>query len=772
MARLASCRPRLVDVAPALEVVPGMTPSTILTSGAPLDPPAYEGVQRSAIIGGALYEGLADSEEDAWEQVIDGRIELRACHDHGCVGSVAGVYTASMPVFVVEDAVGRSSRSFCTIYEGPQRERLTFGVYDEAVAANLRFIRETVAPVLKEVIRHSGPLDLFAVMRRALLAGDELHSRNTAATLFFSRELLAGLIEVSVHAREAVEATAAFIRRSDLFFLHLAMASAKLTADGARDIAGSSIVTAMTASCREFAIRVSGLGSEWFRAPVPLVVAKVFEGFSPDDVAAMPGESLIMETIGLGGSAAAAGFALQNYSGGTASSMIALSENAYRFSVGEHPELTIPYFDGRGTALGIDIFKVVETGIVPAHPRRRRESQRRSHRSGDHDGPARLLRTGAEALPGGASAGERCPRLSWSHRIPEHPRTGGRDDVITARCQRSGCAVPGGAEHVCAQAGRIARHPLGAHQPAGLRGIDLRRRRGARTAVGGLGRPAGGLARSRARSAEWKRLRPRGPRGLPGHARVPEVRGHDRRRDDRRAHPRRDPAGDPAGRHADPVRVRPSRGAGAQHDRTSRQGARPRGTGPAEAGHEDARLLGPRHRPPRGRVGSVILATRPVSPTTRVAGITGRAAWWSAGRGRADGQFVLAPGDILFPFKEYVSDPITVTVEDSRVVKVVGGAQAWKIQAYCDEKNDDAAPFTSHMGWGLLSTADWLALGMYGRESLMGMDGRCYEGNFLISTGPHPFKNRVTPFHLDLPMRDCSISVDDRPVVDRGKLVA
>ncbi len=140
--------------------------------------------------------------------------------------------------------------------------------------------------------------------------------------------------------------------------------------------------------------------------------------------------------------------------------------------------------------------------------------------------------------------------------------------------------------------------------------------------------------------------------------------------------------------------------------------------------------------------------------------------------GRADGQFVLAPGDILFPFKEYVSDPITVSVEDSRVVKVVGGAQAWKIQAYCDEKNDDAAPFTSHMGWGLLSTADWLALGMYGRESLMGMDGRCYEGNFLISTGPHPFKNRVTPFHLDLPIRDCSISVDDRPVVDRGKLVA
>jgi 2,5-dihydroxypyridine 5,6-dioxygenase len=139
---------------------------------------------------------------------------------------------------------------------------------------------------------------------------------------------------------------------------------------------------------------------------------------------------------------------------------------------------------------------------------------------------------------------------------------------------------------------------------------------------------------------------------------------------------------------------------------------------------------------------------------------------------RADGQFVLAPGDILFPFKEYVTEPIIVSVEDSRVVKVSGGAQALKVQEYCDAENDPAAPFTSHMGWGLLKTADWLSLNMYDRESLMGMDGRSYEGNFLISTGPHPFKNRVTPFHLDLPMRDCTITLDGRDVVRRGKVVA
>lgn len=140
---------------------------------------------------------------------------------------------------------------------------------------------------------------------------------------------------------------------------------------------------------------------------------------------------------------------------------------------------------------------------------------------------------------------------------------------------------------------------------------------------------------------------------------------------------------------------------------------------------------------------------------------------------RADGQFVLAVGDILFPFKEYVSQPITISVENSRVVKVEGsGDQTFKVQKYCDEENDAAAPFTSHMGWGLLPTADWLSLGMYDRENQIGMDGRSYEGDFLISTGPHPFHNRITPFHLDLPMRDCTIALDGKLVVDRGRVVA
>src|SRR5580704_13521691 len=101
VARMTGAEPVLVDVQPAGDVIPGMTPNTILTSGPPLPWPEYYGGQRRAVVYGAIYEGLAADEADAEAKLRDGRIILGATHDHNSVGSVAGIYTASMPVFVV-----------------------------------------------------------------------------------------------------------------------------------------------------------------------------------------------------------------------------------------------------------------------------------------------------------------------------------------------------------------------------------------------------------------------------------------------------------------------------------------------------------------------------------------------------------------------------------------------------------------------------------------------------------------------------------------------
>ena len=100
--RLTRSDPVLVDVRPAREFVPNFTPETILTSGPPLPWSDYTGGQRDAIIGGALFENLAKDRGEAIAKLDAGEIRVGSCHDFGCVGSLAGIYTASMPVFVVE----------------------------------------------------------------------------------------------------------------------------------------------------------------------------------------------------------------------------------------------------------------------------------------------------------------------------------------------------------------------------------------------------------------------------------------------------------------------------------------------------------------------------------------------------------------------------------------------------------------------------------------------------------------------------------------------
>ena len=363
--RMTGAEPVLTGVEPAGSAIPGMTPNMILTSGPPLPWDEYYGGQRRAVIYGAVYEGLASDEADADAKLRDGRIVLAATHDHGCVGSVAGIYTASMPVFVVQN-MERGNRAYCNFYEGESRHRLNYGSYNDEVRRGLDFLRDELAPVLTEVIAAAGGVPLKPLIGRALRMGDELHSRNTAATTLLTRALTRQFVEyaVSVSKQRALTALGFFFA-SDYSFLRLSMAAAKAMADAARDVPAASVVTAMTISCRNFAIRVSGLGDEWFLGPLPEVSCKLFDGFTEDDVQWIGGESHITETVGLGGFAQAAAFGLQAYQGGSAAEMVRMNSAMYDITVAEHPDFKIPYFGFRGTPVGIDVFRVAATGTTP-----------------------------------------------------------------------------------------------------------------------------------------------------------------------------------------------------------------------------------------------------------------------------------------------------------------------------------------------------------------------------------------------------------------------
>ena len=362
--RLGEADPVLVDIRPAIDVLPGMTPNMVLTSGPPMPWERYVGGQRDAVIGGALFEGLATDREDAVRKLERGEIVVDGCHDHGAVGSLAGIYTASMPVFAVENRA-RGNTGFCNMYEGTEPRRLNYGVYDEGVRSRLLFVQDTIAPVLAEAVRAAGGIPLKPIMRRALHMGDELHSRNTAASLLFTRELFPHLLRLDTAMRGAVERTVAALTEDHYFFLRLSMAAAKCTADAAAGIEASSVVTAMAFNCNNFAIRVSGLGETWFAGPHASIDAKLFEGHNEDEITWMGGESIIAETIGLGGFAQAAAFPLQNYQGGSAAAMVERNLALYAITVGENPDYRIPYLGYRGTPTGIDIHRVVGTGILP-----------------------------------------------------------------------------------------------------------------------------------------------------------------------------------------------------------------------------------------------------------------------------------------------------------------------------------------------------------------------------------------------------------------------
>lgn len=361
---LTKSDPVLVDVRPAGEFIQGFTPQTILTSGPPMRWHEYTGGQREAILGGVLFENLARDKEEAAAKLAAGEITVGGCHDFGCVGSLAGIYTASMPVFVVENRA-TGNVACCNIYEGSNPRRLNYGVYDDGVRDRLLHVQNEVVPVIAEALRQSDGIPLKPIIKRALGMGDELHSRNAAAALIFLRELMPSFLALATAGSERIVRALKAIVDDQYFFLRLSMAAGKATADAAHGIESSSMVTAMAFNCRGFALRVSGLGENWFKGPHASVEAKLFEGHSEDEITWMGGESIITETIGLGGFAQASAPSLQSYQGGSYEKMIARNKELYAITLGENPDYLIPALGFRGTPTGIDVFKVLESDVLP-----------------------------------------------------------------------------------------------------------------------------------------------------------------------------------------------------------------------------------------------------------------------------------------------------------------------------------------------------------------------------------------------------------------------
>ncbi|PIU83143.1 MAG: hypothetical protein COS68_05560 [Elusimicrobia bacterium CG06_land_8_20_14_3_00_38_11] len=360
--KMTNAQPVLVDIAPAKDVIKGMTKETILHAGPPISWNKMCGPVRGAIIGALIYEGLAKDELEAEGIAASGKIKFAPCHHYGAVGPMAGIISASMYVFVVKNETG-GNLAYSTLNEGLGKV-LRFGANSSDVIARLKWMETVLAPALSKAVKIAGGINIKSLTAQALMMGDECHNRNVAATGLFLKEIFPYLLKTDLD-KNTISEVIKFISGNPHFFLNLSMAACKATCDTINGLKNSTVVSAIARNGTELGIRVAGLGEKWFTVPAGNPKGLYFAGFSEKDANPDLGDSTISETAGIGANAMAAAPAIVKFVGGSPSDALNATRKMYKITVGRHTGYQIPQLDFVGTPVCFDIRKIVETQITP-----------------------------------------------------------------------------------------------------------------------------------------------------------------------------------------------------------------------------------------------------------------------------------------------------------------------------------------------------------------------------------------------------------------------
>jgi hypothetical protein len=356
-------QPILVGVARAGEALPGFAGRMLLHAGPPIAFDRMNGPMQGAVAGALVFEGLAKNLDEATRLAASGAITFAPCNERQCVGSMAGVTSASMFMHVVQN---KTHGNFAYTNLSEQMAKiLRMGANDATVIARLEWMRDVLGPILAGAMRSAGEIDLRLLLSQALHMGDECHNRNSAGTTLLVQALAPHILEADFPTPQKRQVFD-FIASSDYFSGPTWMALAKCALDAAHGIAHSTVVTTMCRNGVEFGIRVSGLaGNSWFTGPAQPVIGPMFAGYKPEDSGLDIGDSAITETYGLGGFAMACAPAVVGLIGGTADDAVRYTHEMAEITTDLNPNVTIPLLGFRGIATGIDVRKVVESNVLP-----------------------------------------------------------------------------------------------------------------------------------------------------------------------------------------------------------------------------------------------------------------------------------------------------------------------------------------------------------------------------------------------------------------------
>jgi hypothetical protein len=360
--RIQESTAKLVDIRRARDVIPGMGDRSVFHAGPPVSWERMCGPMKGAIAGACLFEGWTETLDEAEVLAASGTLHFDSLHNHQACGPMSGITTPSMMVNVIRNDV-HGIETYCNLYEGIGKV-LRHGANTPDVLKRLRWMNSELAQLLHDAVHRAGGIDIKNIVAQAVQMGDEMHNRNKASNSLFTLALAPHLVAVAKSSEEAIKAIT-FIEGSGHFVLNSVMPSCKAMLDAGNGVPGSTVVTAIARNGTEVGIRVSGTGQQWFTAPAPRIEGVYFPGFGPEDANPDIGDSAITETMGLGSLAMAGAPAIVQYVGGTPQRALETTLRSYEITAGEHNTFKIPALNFRGTPLGIDIRKVVETGFTP-----------------------------------------------------------------------------------------------------------------------------------------------------------------------------------------------------------------------------------------------------------------------------------------------------------------------------------------------------------------------------------------------------------------------
>ncbi|NLB98781.1 MAG: acyl-CoA synthetase FdrA [Lactobacillales bacterium] len=362
--RLRDSQPFLTDVVPAGSVIPELNGKVLLHAGPPIKYENMTGPMQGSCVGAMLFEGWATDEEDARRQLEGGEITFIPCHHVNAVGPMGGITSANMPVLVVENKADGTT-AYCQMNEGIGKV-LRFGAFSQEVINRLTWMKDVLGPVLGKALRKmDGGLNVNVIVAKAITMGDEFHQRNIAASLIFLKDMAPTIINLDITEQEKTEVIE-FLAKTDQFFLNVMMATGKALVDYARKVKEGTVVTTLTRNGENFGVRIAAMGDQWFTAPVNTPRGLYFTGYTEEDGNKDIGDSAITETIGVGGMAMIAAPGVTRFVGaGGFQDALDVSNEMQEISISNNPNWSIPTWDFKGATLGIDVRKVVETGITP-----------------------------------------------------------------------------------------------------------------------------------------------------------------------------------------------------------------------------------------------------------------------------------------------------------------------------------------------------------------------------------------------------------------------